>query len=138
MERQWRPRVKAIPAIIGCVTALAVCSCRLPTSGSAPIEVHSESITLHWQPADAAQVSSIIAYRVSYRLHPAGGWVQIAEVPSSSAPELRVDHSLPGDGTFDFGVSAIGPSGVESALHISTDPSADPAGGWYLVWTFHP
>ena len=135
MERRWL-RARTIPAIIGSLAVLAFSSCRLPTSGSAPIEVHSESITLHWQPADPGQVPFIAAYRVSYRAHPAGGWVRIAEVPPSSAPQLRVDHSLLGDGAFDFGVSAVGPSGVESALHISTDPSADPAGGWFLLWTF--
>lgn len=87
-------------------------------------------ITLKWDPPP----SPVVSYTLSYRLHGTTTWIPLATIPSSPQPTYTVLHSVVGNGTFDFAVSATDSNGVTSPLHTSLDPTADPNSGWYLSW----
>ncbi len=122
---------------IACLLLLVLTSCPFPSSGSVPIAISSESITLAWDPPAGSfplPPLAVVMYRVYYRQHGSGGWVFLSETPASSHPEVSLHHSDFGDGSYDFSVSAVNSLGQESSLHTSLDSSADPYGGWYIVW----
>lgn len=135
---------RTMRAVRWCALAAAVlflASCPFPVSGVFPLVMHADSIVLRWDPAwgvSSSEAPFIQSYRVYYRVHRSVSWILLAEVPPSDTPELRIMHDELGDGAFDFAVGVLGVSGIESALHESSDPSADPAGGWYLVWMERP
>jgi hypothetical protein len=120
-----------------CLPILWVSGCRLPSSGSYPIHTLSESIDLVWaSPVELPVLPghAIIRYNVYVREHGIGVWRQVGQASASVDPGIILHHSEIGNGEFDFGVSAVYEDGRESALHASFDASAEPAGGWYLVW----
>jgi len=43
-------------------------------------------------------------------------------------------YSTVGHGNFDFGVTAVTGTGVDSSMHTSLDRTADPTTGWFLTW----
>jgi hypothetical protein len=71
---------------------------------------------------------------VYYRQHGSGLWIILSETPASSHPQILLHHSDFGDGSYDFAVSAVNSLGQQSSLHTSLDASADPYGGWYILW----
>jgi hypothetical protein len=128
----------AIPALLLIFLAFSLVSqsCALPKSDAFPIVVHSASITLQWDPPVSGPLaaSSIAFYYVYYCKHSTRAWHFIGQAPASSSPRLKVAHDDLGCGEFDFAVSTIMLSGMESDFHTSLDFSADPVGGWYLIW----
>jgi hypothetical protein len=136
LGRSWMGAILLLP--MACL--LATSSCSAPNSGSYPLIVRSDSIVLAWDPpvGGPSAVRSIASYRIYYRRHVASdltsGWQLLAQVPAVSSPRLRVMHDDLGDGEFDFAVSTVVLSGLESRLHTSLDFSAAPVGGWHVVW----
>jgi hypothetical protein len=119
------------------LTVFGLIGCRFPPSGSLPISVSSQAITLEWDPP-VGQLPSIqfapFSYRVYYSQHGFRLWRLIGEVPASTAPQFSIHHSDLGDGLFDFAVTTVNFQGQESSLHTSLDSSASPAGGWHVFW----
>jgi hypothetical protein len=124
-------------ASIACLLLLGVTSCPFPSGGSAPIAISSESITLAWDPPATSfplPPLAVASYRVYYRQHGSGRWIFLRETPASTHPQVSLKHSDFGDGSYDFAVSAVNSLGQQSILHTSLDASANPYGGWHIVW----
>lgn len=103
-----------------------------------PVIVTSEALTIAWDPPRTSFPAAPLAislYKVYYSRHGSTDWSCIGIVPASENPTFTLDHSRLGDGSFDFGVRAVDGRGEESALHSSLDASADPFGGWFIIWT---
>ena len=102
---------------------------------NAPKDILSEAtqITLAWDPP-ASGASQVVSYTVSYRIHGTSTWNTLATVPANAQPTYTVLRSVVGTGSFDFAVAALYSDGVNSPLHTSLDPTADPTSGWYLSW----
>jgi len=101
------------------------------------IIVDSDTIQLEWDPPEVKSFdegSTILYYRVYYRIHDVGRWVTLDIIPAQDHPKYEIHHSDFGNGAYDFAVRAVSASSRYSALHSSLDPSADPLGGWYVVW----
>jgi hypothetical protein len=128
---------RVAPVSVACLVLLALSSCPFPSSGSVPIVVSSESITLAWDPPAVSFPSpplAAVTYRVYYCQHGSGQWIFLSETPASTHPQVSLKHSDFGDGSYDFAVSAVNSLGQQSSLHTSLDASADPYGGWHIVW----
>jgi hypothetical protein len=115
-------------------------SCQLwsVAGGSTPVAISSSEITLAWDPPTTAFPSAPLAiskYKVFIRKHSGGDWSLCGTVPASGNPELRLLHKDIGDGAFDFAVEAVNDARGASTLHLSLDASAEPYGGWHLVWS---
>jgi len=98
----------------------------------------SASVVLEWDPPDSQFLPASIAvtsYLVYVRPHGSSTWRIFAQVPARPHPQLVVKRSDLGNGNYDFGVSSVNAMGFESTLHTSLDTSADPVGGWYLIWS---
>lgn len=63
-----------------------------------------------------------------------GGWNLLVEIPATPHPALTIKHSDLGDGEYDFAVRAVNSNDVASSIHSSLDASANPFGGWYILW----
>lgn len=119
------------------LSVIGLAGCSLPTSGSSPVLVTSEIITLEW---DAPTISypfsplSISAYYVYSRRHGASQWSFCGQAASNLELRYSLRHSEYGDGAFDFAVCAVDARGEQSPLHTSLDATASPYGGWYLMW----
>jgi hypothetical protein len=122
---------------IACLFVLWLGGCGLPSGRPYSLRVFSESIDLTWDPPASTSLLSgqeISCYYVYLRKQGIGGWRLVGQVPASSNPVITLRISDCGIGEFDFAVSAATSKGVESRLHASFDASADPTGGWYLIW----
>jgi hypothetical protein len=119
------------------VAASLMVQCTLVPSNGFGIAVYSKSITLGWNPpwnVLAANFANVAGYNVYCRPHFNGSWTRIATVPASSPPEVVITHDMVGDGAWDFAVSMVSAIGQESAYHTSLDDTANPTGGWYIIW----
>lgn len=117
--------------------SMAFLKCSFQPSVGFPITVHSKSITLEWDPPWsilASNFAGLAEYRVYYRPHFSVVWSLLGRVPAGSPPELVVPHDRIGDGAWDFAVTTMSTTGIESGVHTSTDDSAQPTGGWYIIW----
>jgi hypothetical protein len=134
-----KPLRRARPfRLLAVLAVLALGACALPTSGHTPVIVTAESLTIAWDPPRVlfpAAPLAISFYKVYFSRHGAADWSCIGLVPASGNPTFTLDHSRLGDGTFDFAVRAVDGRGEESTLHSSLDASADPFGGWFIIWT---
>jgi hypothetical protein len=132
-----RPAPAVLTLGVMLLALLTLARCRLPTAGSYPIAVSSETIVLEWDPP-AVQLPStplaLFSYRVYYTQHGSSRWLFIGEVPASTNPEFTVHHSDLGDGLFDFAVTSVDSQGRGSPFHTSLDAAASPAGGWHILW----
>ena len=105
-----------------------------------PVQIISkaEYIVLEWDNPSinviGGEVIHVKSYRLFYREHGSGYWVLLAEIPAEEKPKYTIYHSDLGDGLFDFAVNAVYENQLNSALHTSRDITADPFGGWYLLW----
>lgn len=90
----------------------------------------ADTVLLAWDPP-AGEVTS---YKIFYRAHGSPDWTLLTEVPAQPTPTLTIQQADFGNGSFDFGVEAVGNAGAESGMHSSLDATAQPASGWYLTW----
>ena len=94
-------------------------------------------LTLAWDPplSDIPnRPTEVASYQIYCREHGTPYWRFLGEIPATLHPEYIVQHSLLGDGLFDFAVRSIAKDGRASALHSSLDNNADPISGWYVLW----
>jgi hypothetical protein len=104
---------------------------------SLQIEWSYRELTLAWDPPVTdipGRPTEVSAYQVYVQQQGSSYWRFLGEVPASRHPEYTVEHDLLGDGLYTFAVRAITASGQASALHASTDSSADPVCGWHVLW----
>jgi hypothetical protein len=102
-----------------------------------PVRVASKTLTLEWDPPAVQFPTAPLAlssYRIYCSLHAARQWSRIGEIPASTRLQFTIHHADLGDGAFDFAVTAVDVVGGESSLHTSLDTTADPTGGWYVLW----
>ncbi|MBN2656306.1 MAG: hypothetical protein JXR86_04540 [Spirochaetales bacterium] len=86
-------------------------------------------ITLEWESYSDSDVS----YNLYFKIHGSPLWRSLDTVYNGT-PRFSLSISRIGEGSWDFGVSAVDSEGYESEIHSSLDYSADPAAGWYLTW----
>lgn len=94
-----------------------------------PMMTSAAQVILAWDP----HAGVVQSYRVYFRLHGNEDWVYLGDVSPDPDPQYTVEHSMLGNGEYDFGVTAV-IDGAESSLHSSLDPTASPTTGWYLKW----
>ena len=95
-----------------------------------PIKTQQDTVTLAWDPPSGP----VETYRIYYREHGVLMWEMLDEIAATPSPEYVLNIAQFGEGSFDFGVSAVDSSDQESAIHTSLDITADPTTGWYLIW----
>jgi len=138
----------SISLLVILINVVFMPACKMPTlSRVANIEPSvqeisrsSSTLTLAW---DYDTPASIDHYNLYYRVHVysslydndnvTSNWVLLDTVSADSA-EFVIDHSLLGDGSWDFGVTAVNSDGEESEIHSSLDQEAIPETGWFLRW----
>ena len=59
--------------------------------------------------------------------------MRIAANLSSAEATVTTDDLV--HGSYEFAVSSVSLTGMESELHTSLDETADPTTGWYLDWS---
>ena len=99
--------------------------------------IESEYIQLEWDPPPVNEQYDflpVVSYKIYYRIHGMTDWILLDLIPAEQNPRYTVYHSELGNGSYDFAVSAVQISDLESQLHSSIDMSADPVGGWYIIW----
>lgn len=97
-----------------------------------PILVQATEFTLYWDPpADASEIDH---YNVYYSDHGQGNWNLLGSATASATPSYTVTSADLAYGVYDFAVTSVSTSNVESDMHCSLDPNADPTGGWYVDW----
>ena len=124
------------------VSAAILCSfgfsgCRLPSIGPLPIVISSETLTLEWDPPPEQIPSSPLAaseYRVYFRHHNTADWSLCGTVVATPSPQVVLQHSEFGNGSFDFAVSTVSGIDQESLLLTSLNPSDSLNEGWYITW----
>jgi hypothetical protein len=118
---------------------LASSGCSFLISDDYGIRVVSKTITLQWDPPAGVFPYGPLAvslYYVYFRPHGTLVWKFVCSVPPTENPSIQLKQSNFGNGSYDFGVSSHTFSGVESTLHSSTDATARPFGGWYIIWNY--
>ena len=92
------------------------------------------TITLEW---DYYTVIPVESFNLYYKAHSEGNWILVDTIVYSLTPEFTIDHSQMGNGSWDFGITAVDSEGIESDKHSSLDHTASPATGWYLIWDYN-
>lgn len=103
------------------------------------ILVQSETWTLAWDPPvfeGSSAESELESYRVFYRVRGLSSWTLLSEIEADTSLSLKITPEELDYGYYEFAVSAVDQSGIESPLHESTDFTADPPTGWYVNWIF--
>ncbi len=99
--------------------------------------INTEYIQLEWDPPPVDEEYDflpVVSYKIYYRIHGMNDWILLDLIPAEQNPRYTVYHSEVGNGSYDFAVSAVYLSDIESLIHSSLDTSADPIGGWYIIW----
>lgn len=130
---------KRLKGFIPFILLLLMASCALPTisgfevedTGVAEIFRSTSTVTLNWSYDPASETES---YNIYYRAHGDSQWIFLENIPATAVPAFEVSNSMIGDGSWNFGVSSLDISGMESEIHSSLDVEADPETGWYLLW----
>jgi len=118
--------------------ALSLSGCRwlLSNSGPIPVVVAAESLGLAWDSNESQlpdQPSSVDHYNVYYRPHGTADWRFLHATEDDTAGTTIVSSELD-FGSYEFAVEVVYRDGTTSARHGSSDFSAWPTGGWYVVW----
>jgi hypothetical protein len=132
-----RRLVKVVAASAAILFSLDFSGCRLPSSGPLPIVISSETLTLEWDsPVEEIPSSPFAAsaYRVYFRHHNAAAWTLCGTAAATLNPQVVLQHSEFGNGSFDFAVSTVSGIGQESLLLTSLNPSDSGDEGWYITW----
>ena len=103
------------------------------------INSKAEQIELSWDAPTENVLGGLIelkSFKIYYRNHIDTEWILLEEISAEDGdlPNFIINHSDLGNGTYDFAVNAIDLNDLESQIHSSLDPTAEPATGWYLVW----
>jgi len=128
-------KVVAVSAVI--LFSVDFFGCRLPSSGPFPIVISSETLTLEWDPPVEELPPSPFgasAYRVYFRHHNTATWTLCGTVAATLNPQVVLQHSEFGNGSFDFAISTVSGIDQESLLLTSLNPSDSLNEGWYITW----
>ncbi len=112
-------------------------SCHWMAYEPSKLVINSEYIQLEWDPPPVNEEYDflpVVSYKIYYRIHGMNDWILLDLIPADQNPKYTVYHSDLGNGSYDFAISAVQISDSESQLHSSLDTSADPVGGWYIIW----
>ena len=129
-------RLFALVAIALLVLSLSGCRWMLSNSGPVPVVVAADSLGLAWDADDAQlgnQPSSVDHYNVYYRAYGTADWLLLRATKGSS-PGTTITSSELDFGSYEFAVEGVYRDGSTSGMHGSSDFSAWPTGGWYVVW----
>jgi hypothetical protein len=101
----------------------------------------SDVLVLTWNEPrqdNAALIGPLLYYQVYYRDYYRDtvdvDWTLIDFVYPASEPEYALHHTDFGNGVYEFAVNAVYQKGFISPLHKSSDATADPFGGWIVMW----
>jgi len=128
---------KKVYGIVLILLLFLIQSCTWMEFESTQIVVQSDTIQLEWDPPEVKNFDEgfiILYYRVYYRIHEMENWVLLDIIPAQDHPKYKIHHSELGNGSYDFAVRAVSAKSSYSSLHSSLDLTADPLGGWYVVW----
>ena len=128
--------MKVLLPIAVCLLVIS-CSAFLPTTDPLQIISKSESLTLEWDspnPLHSASVSDVFSYNLYYRPYSTSAWFLLTEVSAEMHPVFEITNDMLNYGLYEFAVSSVSADGTESALHESTDYTANPITGWYVNW----
>lgn len=112
------------------------CSFFFKSVGPLPIEIKSESFILAWE-AEKVLIpdipTAIKEFNIYYRKLNSEKWKLLKTVSKDSLQTTVSIFELSGYGDYEFGVQQVYNNEASSIIHKSTDFSAKPRGGWYLV-----
>jgi len=112
------------------------CSFFLQDSGPVPITVSTSSFFIAWD-ADGESLidlpSSTDYFKLYYRELFAKDWIFLKSTMGNRSMVTVTVAELEGNGNYEFGIEQVYNNGRSSEIHGSTDFSAKPAGGWYLI-----
>ncbi len=129
-------RLFALVAIALLVLSLSGCRWLLSNSGPVPVVVAADSLGLAWDVDDAQlgdQPSSVDHYIVYYRVYGTADWV-LLHATEDGSPGTTITSSMLDFGSYEFAVEEVYRDRSASGMHGSSDFSAWPTGGWYVVW----
>lgn len=112
------------------------CSFFLQNSGPMPITVSMSSFLIAWDAEDESLgdlPSSTSYYNLYYRELFSKDWILLKSTMGNRTMVTVTVSELDGNGNYEFGIEQVYRNGRTSEIHGSTDFSAKPAGGWYLI-----
>jgi hypothetical protein len=98
--------------------------------------VNSPIVTIAWDVSTSSiggGRSPVSHYDLYCRQLGTGQW-RFLKQQSGSEPHATISFAHMGEGSYEIGIQEVHKDGNRSELHTSTDFSAWPPGGWYLVW----
>ena len=122
--------------IILILTINSGCTFFFKNSGPLPIAVSTSSFLLAWDVDNESLTdlpSSTRYFNIYYRELFAKDWILLKSTNGNISSITVNDHEIEGSGNYEIGVEQVYKSGRTSEIHGSTDFSAKPAGGWYIV-----
>lgn len=129
-------RLFALVAMALLVLSLSGCRWMLSNSGPVPVVVAADFFSLAWDSETAQladQPSSVDHYNVYYRAYGTVDWVLLHATRGSRAGTTITSWELD-FGSYEFAVEEVYRDGSTSGMHGSSDFSAWPPGGWYVIW----
>lgn len=122
------------------LSGLALTGCRNPHGqtiiGAVPIIVSNDTFFIGWdsqEPSIASLPSSINSFNLYYRELYGRDWIYLKTTRHYTDFIVLSSQDFAGDGEYEIGIEEVYFNGEKSTIHKSTDFSASPAGGWYLV-----
>ncbi|MFW6288223.1 MAG: fibronectin type III domain-containing protein [Spirochaetota bacterium] len=100
----------------------------------AVVTVTGTSFTLAWAaPPDADPDDPLASYNVYFRERGTYPWTYLGGT-AGPVESFEVKTSMLDYGVYEFGVTSVTTSGVESDPHTSLCDTADPQSGWFVDW----
>ena len=119
------------------ISVYSGCSFFLKDSGPVPITVYTASFLIAWDAEEESLnnlPSSTSHFNLFYRELFAKDWILLKSTEEENEKMITVNVSeLEGIGNYEFGIEQVYRNGRTSEIHGSTDFTAKPAGGWYLI-----
>ncbi|WP_319562183.1 hypothetical protein [Marispirochaeta sp.] len=118
--------------------------CKLPLdfladdSGPAPIYISRDSFMLAWEaeePLIAELPSSVHHFNIYYRKLHEKKWRPLKSTGVFKVCSTISVMEMDGYGSYEIGIAEVLNNGTVREIHKSTDFTAKPAGGWYLIIT---
>ena len=123
-------------AVVGATILFAGCQWLMENSGPVPIVVRSDRIILSWDsegPAISGDVGVAVQYNVYYRSYGTLHWNYLHSTGDGETV-TEISHTELEHGDYEFAVEKMRTNDETSDLHASSDFTAWPPGGWYVIW----
>ena len=108
----------------------------MENSGPVPIVVRSDVIVIEWEadePLLADATLGQLRYDVYYRTYGTLPWNYLHSTDGAETT-TQIRQTELGVGAFELAVEKILANKEKSDLHASSDFTAWPPGGWYVIW----